>query len=69
MGNLKEEVSAVGLTEWKFMCLTHREDRQTKMSEFGTEKHLFQGKAKSTGSWYSKHGMVLGKSFYKQNVE
>ena len=37
------------VTEHKFVCPTHSEAKQTKMSEFGTEKGLLQGHARRTG--------------------
>ena len=38
----------------KFVCPMHSEAKQTKMSEFGADKGLLQGQAKSTGGFCSK---------------
>jgi len=35
--------------EYKFMCLTHSEAKQTKSLEFGAEKGVLQGQARRMG--------------------
>ena len=44
----------VNVTEYKFVCLTHSEAKQTKTSEFGAEKGLLQDQARRTGDLCSK---------------
>lgn len=38
------------VTEHKFVCLMHREVKQTEMSKSGTEKSLLQGQSRKMGS-------------------
>ena len=39
----------ISATELNFMCPTHSEAKQTKMSEFGAQKGLLQGHARRMG--------------------
>lgn len=38
------------VTEHKFVCLKHREVKQTEMSKSGSEKSLLQGQSRKMGS-------------------
>ena len=63
--------------EPKFICPTHSEAKQTKMSEFGAEEDLLQGKTRRTGCSCSEgpdelscgfHGRVFKDSIWAEGA-